>query len=574
MVTLDQAEAARRQGNPLLLYDRAQAAIRQGATEPRFAFLTALALAQMGETERAEAAYLSAGLGALVDEDALALRGRLLKDRALAATGSERTRHFAAASDAYGEAYRLTGGYFAAINAATTAWASGQDEAAQALAHRVLGHADLIDATGFFPAATLVEALVILGRTKKADAVLSEALASSPSLGDRAIAYRQLRWIADHPGAPPGTSALAERMRPPPVAVYAGAMFREDAIAERDVVRMIDAAFAANDTRLVFGALACGADILFAEAALRRDAELHIVLPFAVEDFVAVSVRTGGAGWEERFEACRARATSITIATHLGYMGHAAQFGHGSMLAMGLARLRATQLGSEAIQIAVWDGVDTGSVAGTAADVALWRSLDMRSIVIPPSNIDRRRDPIVGLEPYGGPQRVLRAVLFADFAGFSRLSEAALPLFWTRVMGHIGTVVQRHAAVVEASNTWGDALFAVIDGAPAAAAIALEILDILRSTELGEGAMRIGVHYGPMYADTDPVTLRRTFYGSEVTLAARIEPRVPPGQVYVTEAMAAALAMHPGDAPICRYVGRIELAKDYGMLSAYRLERR
>jgi adenylate cyclase len=183
---------------------------------------------------------------------------------------------------------------------------------------------------------------------------------------------------------------------------------------------------------------------------------------------------------------------------------------------------------------------------------------------------------VIGVPPYAGPQRVLRAVLFADFAGFSRLSEAALPLFWTRVMGHIGEVVRRHAAVVEASNTWGDALFAVIDGAHAAATIALEIVDRLRSAEIGDGAggMRIGVHYGPMYVDTDPVTARRTFYGTEVTLAARIEPRVPPGQVYLTEAMAAALAMHPGDALVCRYVGRIDLAKDYGILSAYRLERR
>ena len=44
--------------------------------------------------------------------------------------------------------------------------------------------------------------------------------------------------------------------------------------------------------------------------------------------------------------------------------------------------------------------------------------------------------------------------------------------------------------------------------------------------------MRIGVHYGPAYRTIDHITGRTTFYGTEVSKAARIEPVTPPGAVF------------------------------------------
>jgi hypothetical protein len=54
-----------------------------------------------------------------------------------------------------------------------------------------------------------------------------------------------------------------------------------------------------------------------------------------------------------------------------------------------------------------------------------------------------------------------------------------------------------------------------------------------------------------------------------VTRAARIEPVTPPGEVFVTEAMAAALALS-GEASVRpEYVGSTQLAKNYGSLRMY-----
>src|SRR5580693_4200532 len=152
---LAQAEAARRDGNPLAVYDLAQQAIAAGRPEMRFRYLRALASARMGDTEQAERLYENDRLGsATADEDCLALRGRLHKDRALSAGGGERLRRFEAASEAYLQAYAARGGYFPAINAATMAWAAGRHSRAAELAEEVLLHPDLNPARDFYAAAS------------------------------------------------------------------------------------------------------------------------------------------------------------------------------------------------------------------------------------------------------------------------------------------------------------------------------------------------------------------------------------------------------------------------------------
>ena len=79
---------------------------------------------------------------------------------------------------------------------------------------------------------------------------------------------------------------------------------------------------------------------------------------------------------------------------------------------------------------------------------------------------------------------------------------------------------------------------------------------------------------GPVMAIVDPVTHRPTYWGRELTRAARIEPRTPEGEVYVTDAFAALLSLEP-DVPFAtEYVGRVTTAKDFETIPMYRLRRR
>jgi hypothetical protein len=54
---------------------------------------------------------------------------------------------------------------------------------------------------------------------------------------------------------------------------------------------------------------ACGGDLLFAEAALRRSARLEIYIPFEEPKFLAKSVDFAGQDWRARFFAAKARAS-------------------------------------------------------------------------------------------------------------------------------------------------------------------------------------------------------------------------------------------------------------------------
>jgi class 3 adenylate cyclase len=85
-------------------------------------------------------------------------------------------------------------------------------------------------------------------------------------------------------------------------------------------------------------------------------------------------------------------------------------------------------------------------------------------------------------------------------------------------------------------------------------------------------SLRIALHAGPVYEIVDAVTGRPGFAGTHISRAARIEPVTPPGQVYVSEAFAALLALDDAHREFfCEYLGSVPLAKDYGRLRTYRL---
>lgn len=62
-------------------------------------------------------------------------------------------------------------------------------------------------------------------------------------------------------------------------------------------------------------------------------------------------------------------------------------------------------------------------------------------------------------------------------------------------------------------------------------------------------------------------------YGGEVDRTARIEPVTPVGGVYCTDSFAAALLV--SDSTFCCFtpVGKVELAKKFGAVELYRLEK-
>ena len=568
-------------GDFLEAYDIAMSAREEGASDQQLDYCAVLSLARMGDTHMALDLYESSGLGDSTDDDFLALRGRLMKDLAEKAPEREQAALFASASEAYRAVYDSKGGYFPAINAATTALLAGDEEAAKRLAARVLGDGDIRKPVGYYSAATAAEAHILLDEPDEAYSAMEAAISwSDAGAGPRASTFRQMMLIARIlPDRAEQIAPLLELLRPSPVLIYAGHMFREDADVEGSLASKIETELDRLRPNTAYGALACGADILIAEAVLRRGLELHLVFPFELEDFVAQSVRPGGEGWIRRFEACLHDAAGVSFATDMEYIGDPGLFRYGSSVAMGLAQMRAGHLRTSAVQLAILEEDAEAKAAGTAADLAMWKNLGHDSHIIRPGNIDRQLDHPPAVDAPKNTTRVAHSMIFADFAGFSSLSEAVLPLFADGVLGPIGRVLDEFGEKVLYRNSWGDALYAVIATPIDAAELALRLqmeLSELPEQLTGDAAqygMRIGVHHGPIYRGYDGVMKRDSFYGTEVTRTARIEPVTPTGEVYATEAFAAILSLETERKYGTHYVGKVQLAKGYGELAMYKLSR-
>ena len=115
----------------------------------------------------------------------------------------------------------------------------------------------------------------------------------------------------------------------------------------------------------LFGALACGTDIVVAEAALESGIPFHAVIPFPLSRFAELSVDIGdpkGAegAWRQRFDKVLSNAASLTIVDDelpldRDLDGH---FYYAFRFAAGQALMRATLLQTECRLIAAVDGAE------------------------------------------------------------------------------------------------------------------------------------------------------------------------------------------------------------------------
>ena len=332
---------------------------------------------------------------------------------------------------------------------------------------------------------------------------------------------------------------------------------------------------------------------------------MNIVLPFNREDFVRSSVVVGGDKWVGRFQAVMKGATRVIMATEEGYLGDNTLFEHAALLVDGLAVLRAAQVQTEPTLLCVLEPGVATRVGGTRATALRWTRtigaptvIDLKalreksasprdglpsSIDMPPSNPPLTASG-VGVKTGATPQperppRMLKTMLFADFAGYSRLHDAFVPLFQQRFLEIGASLMQQTVIPVLEAKTWGDALYAVFESAHEGAEFALRFLERMQDVDwtaagLSESShVRIALHSGPVFRAHDPVMRAESHFGSAVVRAARIEPVTPPGMVYASEAFAATLASTGQRDYLLEYIGTLPLAKAYGESRLYRLDR-
>ena len=609
----NEAERLLGMGEPLLAYNAVQLALAERPRSVRLRQLKGLALARSGALQRARKELQALRDEGFTDGETLGLLARTHKDLALA-TGDavEREKQLAAAFDIYSAGYRESArrgatadAYYTGINAATMALLRGEIDSAREIAGEVeslckqaLRDCDTADA--YWPQATLAEAALILGddeAARKRYAAAAELAGSH--FGNLTSTRHQARRLRDYRGEDPAW--LDDAMRVPPVLVFTGHMIdvrnrsqprftpdMEDAVRGRIREQMGRIAPVA-----VYGSAACGADILVLECMRELGGELHIVLPFPVEEFRAASVDFRSDGrWSERFDKLLRDAHDVLVIGEKPPPNCPSAYEYANLIMTGLARLRAEMLDTRLSGLAVWDGTGLGGVGGTGSVVSLWQKAN-----VPLEHIDTAAiaglAPTPDAEPADDEQKqtasgrgqwefdyAIKAMLFADAVGYSRLSEQQIPLFFEHYVGAIAAYNEATDHKPVHMETAGDGMYKDFDDTGTAGHYALGQSEMInaydwRSRGLpADLSVRIGLHCGPVFVATDPITRQPLYSGTHTSRTARIEPITPPGQVYTSSAFAAVATALGASGLRFSYIGHTQLAKHYGVLPLYHMKRK
>ncbi len=558
----------------------------------RLTQIAALSLARTGATQSAMEM-----LNSLLEKDSpqaetFCLLGRLQKDEAhKSKAGEKRKQHLQSAFSYYSRAVKLEpDNYYPLINTATVAFLLGNKNEASVVAGQVteLCQKQIRGNDDYWLLATLAEAELLLGNTDKAG---EHYLAAAEKVGHEYSSLQsmrsQARQILNAQGQ--DSSSLDSVFSMPRVVVFSGHRIDD---ADRHEQRFPPSAIAAvsknistavtNWTPMIaYASAAPGGDLLFCEAVLKSGNELRLVLPFDLKNFRDYILQSSDTDWLERFDWVAARATSIVTASygkHHEQIQGSAIYDFVNRLILGLARFESHFLETSLQTIALWDQVDLTITGGTADCIALWQSIGLTvDTIIDPSGAT---PPQVHQSPslaqldrsssQNKQEQQIKAILFADIVGYSKLEDYDLPCYYDNFLKHIAETINRFDFAPLTSNCWGDAFYFVFDSVREAGLFALEFHRAIEQQEwLPQSTgkklhFRIALNAGPVFELRDPVTGTLNFTGQHTNRAARIEPMVQEGQIYVSEYFAALASVEQIDEFALDYVGYRPLPKSYG----------
>ena len=489
---------------------------------------TIIALARAGALDHAWYQFGAAGYDAREDDPAaLTVKGRLLKDRALRASGAARRAFYLQSAEAYRQAAALQPGTYPLINAATLSLLSGDPAQARELAGEVLARiAREPDEpeTPYWRAATEAEALLILGRADEARTALEAAVAAAPrAWEDHASTLRQFIAIQEELGE---DAAWLDLLRPPRTVHFFGS---GDA-AREDV--------AANLERMCvgfgYGALAAGAELVVAEALLARGAELHVVLPSDAASFASVQVDPHGGDWHARFEAALEAAESVQLVRPFGAPPDTALTALAAGIADGAARLNAERLMGQAVRLTLKDGAIVEESAGVPPDEA------GEDVPQSGANLLCLLAIVVG----SGAE--------ADFE--DRLAE-------------VRTVLAEAGEAAVAPHLAGDSIL-IGYPRPAAAASAARLLHARLRDHM---PLRIAGHHGLIPCVRDPFLGALRPAGSGVRIVEEIAASIPVDTICVSGDFAAMLAATSETASEANAIGELQAADGGSPIALYAL---
>ena len=525
-----------RTGNFVAAFDAAQECLNRWPGSLPLQHLGILALASCGSTRAALAAYRTSGLADSDVEDFLALEARLLKDVAFQAGANHQRALLIQAAEAYERIVARTRGSYPAQNAAFLWALAGNESRAMQLATSVVRDLATVKVpadpeAAYFYWATVAEAALVL----RDESGLSAAVDAANTVCRRNL-WARTRTISQMRRLLPLRSDCREiilRWHVPAV----GFVFpSSEPFSPAEDMELIDAADAAV---LVYEA---SSGRVARQGLADFGSELHVIMPNAPVDDQSPG--------------------PINLVLNRQTSGQRAGYTWSSLL---LDESRDNEHWCAEVAL----GLSLGLAEALHAPWWVLREVEGRWCQYQPRDsagfcreFSRRVDADGRTTRY--------ALFFADAVGYSTLNASQIRQYWSKLLPQTGAqVLRRHADAMIFSKTWGDAVHGVFTSAAAAARAALEMTAATAglAEDLAEGRrleFRMALHYGAADQGLDPIEDSPSYFGPQLSLAARIVPVVPPGGVFVTEAFAAQLSLEGAQDLACTYVGSTELAKGYG----------
>lgn len=487
---------------------------------------TIIALARAGALDHAWYQFNAGGHGARGDDPAaLTVKGRLLKDRALRASGEERRRFYLESAEAYRRAAALQPGTYPLINAATLSLLSGDVAQAREIAAEVLeriAREPDEPETPYWRAATEAEAWLVLDVEDEARLALARAIAAAPrAWEDHASTLRQFLAIQAELGR---DFAWLDMLRPPRSAYF----FGTGESSGEEIADLLDR----DQVGFGFGALSAGAELICAEALLARNAELHVVLPSDPASFAAACVDPHGGDWRARFDAALEAAESVRLIRPLGAAPEPAAAALAGEVACGASLLNAERLMGEAIRLPL----DEGTIAPS-----------------PGEKVPESRPPL---------ESGLNALSLLAIA----VGSASEPGFESRLEDVRGVLAEAEGAALPPHFS-GDCILVGYAGPGEAAAAARLAHARLRDRM----PLRIAGHHGLVACVRDPFLGALRPAGDAARIVEEIAASIPADTICVSGDFAAVLAATPGGAREANAIGELQAGDGGSPIGLYAL---
>ncbi|QOI97990.1 MAG: DUF4071 domain-containing protein [Flammeovirgaceae bacterium] len=346
----------------------------KSSTDTRLAQLYALALSKSGMPEAAKEFLEPVYRTNPADPETAGILGSIFKELF---KKSQQSTFALQSRDTYLKNFVTTQNYYTGINAASMSAMIMQSGKSRDIAQQVISMIKP-ETTDFWELATLGEAYMLLkDRANSISCYVKARKAAGTDWGKITSVYNQL-WLLNH--YIPVSGEVMKVFNPPGVVAFVGHMIdhperkspRFPPELEPRIKEAIRSSIRTLNAKIGYCSLACGGDILFAEAMAEEEGEVNIFLPFNQDDFLDVSVRFAGEQWVQRFHDLRQKFP-VRYVTNEGYEGHDDLFTLQSRVIFGSAVLRSAVHHAVPSLLTVLSEVDLKrSTGGTRDTIRLW----------------------------------------------------------------------------------------------------------------------------------------------------------------------------------------------------------